>query len=222
MKNFTRKLVSAGALMLAASGVQAATISDFFANPEEVTEINQTGMLDRFDSTIGTLLGAKLTLRGYATSSITLTNNAAQNQTVRADGSLLLSFTATGVPLVFADPAITLNLDYTGGAVTLAASEVRTFGPVTDDQQVVVFDSNAAGIFEQAGGGQFAISCESLTGLNLLGGGGNVTSAQSTTAGCGATIEYEFTPRQQVPSPAPLSLLAIGLLGIAGLQRARK
>ena len=222
MKNTLMKNMLAGvAIALACSGAQAAFISGgSFANPEETTEINQTGSLGLFDSTLGTLINATLTLNGYATSSITLTNNAAQAQTVSATGSVNLFFTESGIgDLGIPDPALVLNLDYTGGFVSLASGAVESFGPVQDVQQTVIFKDAGASIFAQAGGGTFDLNCTSISGLNLLGGGGNVDSSQTTTAGCGASIEYEFQPTVSVPSPAPLTLIALGLLGIAGFRR---
>lgn len=222
MKNTTtKKLLGGVVLALAASGAHAVTISGgSFANPEEVTEINQSGVLDLFDSTLGALISATLTLDGYATSEITLTNNAQQAQLVSAVGSVALFFTESGIgDLGIPDPALTLNLDYTGGFVSLAAGAVQSFGPVQDVQQTVIFKDAGASIFAQAGGGQFQLDCTSISGLNLQGGGGNVDSSQTTTAGCGASIEYDYQPRVTVPSPAPLTLISLGLIGIAGLRR---
>ncbi len=54
MKN---KILLAGVLAIASTGAQAAFISGgSFTNPEEITEINQTGTLDLFDSALGTLI----------------------------------------------------------------------------------------------------------------------------------------------------------------------
>ena len=219
--NTIKKVTTFCALALAASGAQAAVISGgSFMNAEETTEINQSGVLNLFDSLLGTLVSATLTLEGYATSSISLTNNAAQNQSVSATGSVALFFTESGIAdLGIADPAMTLNLDYTSGFVNLLSGETQVFGPVTDDQQVVIFKAADASVFATPGGGQFQIGCTSISGLNVLGGGGHVDADQDTTAGCGASIEYEFEEQVELPSPTPRALLAGGLIGIAAVRR---
>ena len=64
------------AAMFAVAGAQAATVTYSFADPLATTEISESGSLGLFNSSLGTLTGATLTLDGANQTSITLTNGA--------------------------------------------------------------------------------------------------------------------------------------------------
>jgi len=63
--------------------------------------------LNLFDSSLGMLTDVELMIIGAMTTNITLSNRAAQSQTVKADSSVNLFFTSTLAPLngAFAAPA---------------------------------------------------------------------------------------------------------------------
>ena len=88
MKYFTTLAVAA----IMTTGSQAAVIGSGFSHSMEVTEINQSGSLNLFDSTLGDLIGARLSFFGTNLTSITLINNAAQAQSVSAVGVTELYF----------------------------------------------------------------------------------------------------------------------------------
>lgn len=203
--------------VLAAMSIGSANAALSFSNAEEVTEISQTGFLDLFDSSLGTLNSVTLTLSGSATQSITLTNNAQQDQTTRATGTVDLLFTSSLAGLNLSQGG--LSLSGTTGFVTLASGASQTFGPLTDSDSIVLAPTSS--LFSVAGGGQFSISCASISGIGISGGGGNIASDQATTAGCGATIAYDYTPTPPAPVPEPTSMALIGLgaLGLAAVRR---
>lgn len=204
------------AAVLAALSVGSANAALSFSNAEQTTEISQTGFLDLFDSNLGTLTGVTLTLNGSETTTITLTNNAAQNQSVIADGTVKLFFSSNLAGLTFANPLMSLSA--TTGFVTLAPGATQSFGPLTDTDTVAL--TPLASLFSVSGGGQFSITCESLSGIALTGGGGNVASTQATTAACGASIAYDYTPTtNRVPEPASMALVGLGMMGLAAIRR---
>lgn len=157
-----------------------------------------------------------LTLSGSETTTITLTNNAAQSQTVRANGTVDLFFSSNLAGLTFANPLVSLSA--TTGFVTLTPGATQSFGPLTDTDTIAL--APLPSLFSVSGGGQFSISCESLSGIALTGGGGNVASTQATTAGCGASIAYDYTPTtNKVPEPASMALVGLGMMGLAAIRR---
>ena len=204
------------AALMAAGSASADVISGgAFGNALQTTEITQTGSLALFDSALGTLTGVTLTLNGQNVTTLSLTNNAAQEQTTRATASTDLFFSSNLAGLSFTNPVISLSA--TTGFVTLAAGETQSYGPLSDSDSAVL--NPLASLFSVAGGGSFNISCESLSGIAITGGGGNIGSTQATQAACGAAISYEYTTRtNRTPEPATLALLGLCAIG-AGVAR---
>ncbi len=220
-----RLSILAASLALAASA-QAATVSYNFSNAQATTEINQTGALGLFDSNLGTLTGVSLVYGGSVVSGITLTNNASGTETVEAVGTTSLRFTSTLAPLngVVSTVANRVGLTVTTGEQDLAAGASRAFGPLNDAKTNTLDAALSAFLasFSAAGGGSFNLGCRSVSGLNLIGGGGNVSSAQTTTAACNAQITYTYTAAS-TPVPEPTSLALVGLaLAAAGFTASRR
>lgn len=204
-----------GSLMAAGSASAAIISGGSFSNPLQTTEISQTGTLNLFDSSLGILTGVTLTIDGQNVTTLGLTNNAANTQTTRATATTDLFFSSSLAGLTFAAPLVSLSA--TTGFVTLASNASQSFGPLNDSDTIVL--NPAASLFSVAGGGTFTISCDSISGIGIQGGGGNIASTQSTEAACGAAISYEYTTRTtQVPEPATLALLGLAVVG-AGVAR---
>lgn len=115
-----------------ATSASADTVSFSFSNPLQTTEITQTGNLGLFDSNLGTLTDADLFLSGLMTTSITLTNRAAQSQTTNATGSVDLLF-GSSIPALNAilAPIYVGPITASTGFQTLASGATVSFGPYT-------------------------------------------------------------------------------------------
>lgn len=184
---------------------------------ESTTEVNETGFLDLFDASLGTLTGAVLSIFGSATQSFSVTNNAAQSQTANVTSSvnLLWSSSLTTDPLV----GLVQSFSLTTGFVTYEVGETISYGPDSDDRQDIFM--LGAMLNNVTGSGQFSVNCESLSGLAVRGGGGNLFIPQSSTAGCGARIVYTYDeePPATVSAPGAVALIGLCLAGLGWSRR---
>jgi hypothetical protein len=148
----------------------------------------------QFNPALGTLTSITITVSGSLAGSITLTNKAAASETVTAstNSQFLLHNPLTG----FSFPSTLFSAVLTTGSVPIASgatvpfnnlvSGTSTNGPLTN--------SVPATFTSYVGTGTFPVSFDTQSSLTVLGGGGNVSATEATTASAGVTVVYAFTP----------------------------
>ena len=227
--NISRQLTT-GALAIAATVASFPNVASAstlvtvpggqFNNPRQVTEIDQTGTLNKFDSSLGDLVSATLTLSGSFLQSFTGTNTAQQTQIARILTAVNLFFNIPGYSGAFPlPPQVSFGIDT--GDLSYSPGEVKNFGPF-DEKRAVSFTISAPGdlAFFDSSGQAFDVTCVSLSDLRAVGGGGNISVTQNTQAGCHASIEYTYSRHTAVPEPsAILGILAVAGVGAFALRR---
>lgn len=207
---------------MAAGSAHGASLS--FSNANSLTPISQDGILDLFDANIGTLHKVRLTLSGTGNSTFVLNNTSGSGQTVTASSVILMYFSSSlpslNTTLDVLMPA--LQMQASTGPVSLDAGMDARIGPVISSATLTL-DTLTPGLFAQAGGGNFTIYCENSDDKQLAGGNSTVTLGLVTQAGCGATVEYDYTPRASpIPEPTSMALLGLGMAGLLATVRRRK
>ncbi|HQX08138.1 MAG TPA: choice-of-anchor E domain-containing protein, partial [Zoogloea sp.] len=95
-----------------------------------------------FDTNLGTLNSVTLTLTGGMTTTIDLSNSAAQSQTARGTGTVDLTFASSLAGLDLS--SVLMNLTATTGLQTLAPGASASFGPLTDTDTIALTPTAAA------------------------------------------------------------------------------
>lgn len=222
-----KKIAAALAAVALCAGAQAATVSDSFTNTLQTTDFtNQTGTLDLFNTSLGTLTGVSLTLYGHSVTDLTLTNTSSSVSDANASSRTRLTFSSSigGLSSIIGG-AYKIQLLPTTDDVTLNPGESVGFNALSDNGSFVVSGLNAilSAFNASAGHNTFTISCSSTTRLLTSVSGGNSDATQNTQANCGAAVTYTYTaaPTPPTPTPEPASLALVGL-GLAGVGVVRK
>lgn len=207
-----------------AAGAQAATVTFQYGFEDELvnTPFTHTGSLGFFDSTLGTLTGASLLVRGRYQLSLGGTNASSDSQAVELLSPLGSRWDSSLNEL---DAFITEQVGwfYGTGTQTYAPGEMKTFsfGPLSagyvDDLESIL------PLLQAEGGGSFDMTCTTSASTSTRSPASNFTISQDAMASCGARIVYTYdaAPASNVPEPTTLALvtLALGMVGAASRRR---
>lgn len=198
---------------------QTLTISSEYGLPVQlnITEINETGTLDKFDSSLGILTGAVLEIFGAAEFQLSAINSASQTQNARMTSSTSLFFSSSesDVDLLIATQNPSLDLVYATPLLSYAVGQRRDFGPISQSDSYTYDLASILSSVQAVGGGDFTINAQSLSGFSLAGGGGNLFTSQSTFVGAGARITYTYV----IPEPSSAMLASIPVLLLSFRRR---
>lgn len=223
MKKTVCYLIASLALLTAPESAHADVISYQFGSLNDfiITELDYTGTLGLFDSNLGTLTSATLTLSEAYTTTVTLTNIASTDQTGRYR-SEIQSFWSSSLfavdDLINVDPTDKLLLST--GMLTLQSNVPLSIGPQNETYQQTYDLTSMLAELTRDGGGLFTVNLQTLTGSTLMGGGGNVNSDQDTSGAVHGIITYTYST-VAVPEPSSVFLIASTGLGLI-LRRKRR
>jgi len=223
---------AARAALTCAAGVCSETLT-FGPTPTEI--VGGTVLFPLFDSNLGTLTNAQVTVRTEARikAGSAVTNNAASTQTFRVRQDVqfaIVDSTAPGGALDLALQSLTLipstGLVLFSNIPGSSAAPLNTvaFGPFTN----TATGDLAAAVgsllpFQAAGGGSHVFTTDTLTITSFVGGGGNITANFLTDGYVEWDIQYAYidTPRE-APEPMSAALLGVGLAGLGVVNAARR
>jgi opacity protein-like surface antigen len=210
-----KKLLAAAALAaLSIGSANAATVTQSAGLVLETTEINQSFSFNKFDASLGTLTSVLISMDGRAVSSASFDNSAAQAQNFSFNSTLnlFLDNAAAGI----SDQLSLVLFNYPRQLTDLGLTDLGTVDK-TDTLSL-----SAANLAAFIGTGTTTFTCESAVSNTQSGGGGNINVLQSTEAGCGLNVVYTYdvpTPPTNVPEPASMALVGLGMMGLAAIRR---
>ncbi len=187
---------AASALTETFSGSFGPALTDF---GDPTSTIALTG----FNSRLGTLTGVALDFHLHGGSSGTVTNTS--NTTKFFSVTELVSY---GLAYPQASYADSLSA---GQTYTLGGRGSGAFGPHALDQTVSLNPTDLT----PYKGSSFDVTLSTLTGVTILGGGGNITTAIDTSLAYDAAVTYTYTAAPTVPEPAAWTLM-LGGFGLVG------
>lgn len=208
--------LTAAAVALTAGMAGAATVdeTDVRSLGFSPTELGGTLSFDGYQGS-GIVTEVMVTFFGEIEGEITLTNNGTRNEifTATTNSSFLFSSPDVTVP---AAPQVTAS-GGTAGVTSINPGETLTI-PVTGNDQLM---DTIVGAAIAPYLNPFAIDVATLTGLTLAGGGGNLTSSQTTDAFARVTVEYKIddTPPPIIPLPASAWAMLAGLGALVVAKR---
>ena len=159
--------------------------------PVQSTDYTAPISLPKFDPARGTLTEVDLSLTASGTQGGTLTNVATGPETFTFQEDVNLALSDASTTLVMSD--LSSSQSYTG----VAPGATVAFGPFTPTPTPPVASAayTSGPTFDEfgQGPGTVGLTLATVTSLATTGGGGNIRSALTTTAGGEASVTYQYT-----------------------------
>jgi PEP-CTERM motif len=214
-------LTTVAGLIVAFAGISSAstlTVNCSSIGPVQTELVNASITCGQFNPSVGTLSSITLEIDGQITGSIGLTNNATSAQTVQ--GTTSSNFDLGGSLAGFTFPTPLFVATFTTGSVTLNPGQTQTFSGLASSVQTVS-NTQSSTFAPYTGTGSFNFFLNTLTGFQLLGGGGQVGSSQQTNANAKGIVTYTYNVASSTPEPGTLMLLGTGLVAVVIGRRRR-
>jgi hypothetical protein len=205
--------------------------------------VDATQPLQLFDTSLGTLDSVTIGGTYGFSSSMTISNGAANasSGTARTESAAAFNSSNTAINSVLENlldvsgpttvGGITLDpaaFDILGGRATYSLASGHSTIAASNSNTVTSApetDSTASDLlaFEAAGGGLFDVLFNTATATLLSNTGGNTSASETTTATGTIDLYYTYDPTSNppptpAPEPASIAMLGVGLLG-AGMSR---